>query len=182
MNRLLRITSLCVATSLALVSCRREMPIEPSPRQTEVKDTSYPCRQVHAIDAASAWPIPSDAEETSKGVHTKRVVAGSGRAPKIGSGQVLLLCVTYYDKKGAVVEHDPLFVHDIDLPPKEWQEVLSRMSEREVRRFWISPRRHIKEHVIGDFELQPFPHVPTVVRLAQPSGVNKSGARSEEIR
>jgi hypothetical protein len=157
MNRLIWTTSLCVATSLAFMSCRREGPSEPSSRQTEVKDTSYPCRQVHAIDAASAWPIPPDAEETSGGVHTKRVVAGRGRTPKPGSGQVLLLCATYYDRKGAVVEHDPLIVHNIDLPPKEWQDVLSRMSESEVRRFWISPRRHIKEHVIGDFELQPFP-------------------------
>lgn len=89
--------------------------------------------------------------------HTKRLRKGAGRTPVAGSGQVLLLCVTYYGRNGAVVQHDPVIVHDIDLPPKEWQEVLTRMSEREVRRFWIPPRGHVKEVVIGDFELQPYP-------------------------
>jgi hypothetical protein len=106
--------------------------------------------------ALSLGMIGSCREEES-GVHTKRLRKGDGRTPVAGSGQVLILCVTYYDRNGAVVQHDPVVVHDIDLPPKEWQEVLTRMSEREVRRFWIPPRGHVKDVVIGDFEMQPYP-------------------------
>jgi hypothetical protein len=78
-----------------------------------------------------------------------------------------MLCVTYYDRNGAVVQYDPGVVHDIDLPPKEWQEVLTRMSEREIRRFWIPRRLHLKDVVIGDFELQPYP-VPEDPRRKPP--------------
>lgn len=118
---------------------------------------TYQCRQPIPVDAASVWPIPRDAEVTTSGVYTKRLRKGDGRTPAAGSGQVLLLCITYYDRNGAVVQHDPVVVHDIDVPPKEWQEVLTRMSEREVRRFWIPPRDHVKDVVIGDFEMQPYP-------------------------
>jgi hypothetical protein len=118
---------------------------------------TYQCRQPVPVDAASVWPIPPDTEVTTSGVGTKRLRKGDGRTPVAGSGQVLILCVTYYDRNGAVVQHDPVVVHDIDLPPKEWQEVLTRMSEREVRRFWIPPRGHVKDVVIGDFEMQPYP-------------------------
>jgi hypothetical protein len=118
---------------------------------------TYQCRQPSPVDASLVWPIPSDAEVTTSGVRTKRLRKGDGRMPVAGSGQVLVLCVTYYGRNGAVVQHDPVVVHDIDLPPKEWQEVLTRMSEREIRRFWIPPRGHVKDVVVGDFEMQPYP-------------------------
>lgn len=161
MSRLIRF-ALCAMCFVA-ITCRKEVPVERelTPATATTADTSYKCHQVTPIDAKFVWPVPADAEQTSVGVHTKRVIQGRGATPKLGSHQVLLLCVTYYDRHGAVLEHDPLLVHNIDLPPKEWQEVLSRMTEGEVRRFWISPRRHVKEFVIGDFELQPFPeYVP----------------------
>lgn len=128
---------------------------------------SYTCRQPTPVGGASVWPIPRDAEVTASGVHTKRLRKGDGRTPAVGSGQVLMLCVTYYDRNGAVVQYDPGVVHDIDLPPKEWQEVLTRMSEREIRRFWIPRRLHLKDVVIGDFELQPYP-VPEDPRRKPP--------------
>jgi hypothetical protein len=143
-----------VAAAALVTSCRREAAVPPSIR-TPSADHSFKCSQVTAMDAASVWPTPSDAERTTTGVFTKQIRAGTGRKPKMGTDEVLLLCVTYYDRGGNVVEHDPMLVHDIDLPPKEWQEVISRMREGEVRRFWISPRGHIKDFVIGDFELQP---------------------------
>lgn len=118
---------------------------------------TYQCRQPVSVGAESVWPIPRDAEVTKSGVYTKRLRRGNGRTPVAGAGQVLLLCVTYYDIAGVVVLHDPGLVHDIDLPPKEWQEVLTRMSEGEIRRFWIQSRDHVKKVVIGDFEMQPYP-------------------------
>jgi len=117
----------------------------------------YQCRQPVAVDPATVWPIPRDAEVTPTGVYTKRLRDGDGRRPVAGSGQVLILCLTYYARNGAIVQHDPVVVQDIDVPPKEWQEVLTRMREREVRRFWIPPRGHLKDVVIGDFEMQPYP-------------------------
>jgi hypothetical protein len=125
---------------------------------------AYQCRPPTPVDAASVWPVPRDAEITTSGVHTKRLRKGDGRTPEIGSGQVLILCVTYYDRNGTIMRHDPVVVHDIDLPPKEWQEVLTRMSEREVRRFWIPPRGHVKDVVIGDFEMQPYPSLESSPR------------------
>jgi len=78
----------------------------------------YTCPPTPA-DPASVWPIPGGAETTPSGVYTKRIRKGMGRTPAVGSGQVLILCVTYYDRKGAVVQYDPAVVHDVDLPPKE---------------------------------------------------------------
>jgi len=140
--------------AVVATSCRREAEI-PASSRTSSTDYSYKCSQIIAIDPATAWPVPADAEQTSTGVFTKQVRAGTGRKPETGTDEVLLLCATYYDRYGKVVEHDPMLVHDIDLPPKEWQEIISRMREGEIRRFWISPRRHINDYVIGDFELQP---------------------------
>jgi hypothetical protein len=140
------------------LGCRKEKNEDAATTMTtEPSAEVYACRQTSPLDAGSVWPIPRDAEVTASGVHTKQIQAGNGRTPVVGSGQVLVLCITYYDRKGAVVQHDPVVVHDIDLDVPEWQDVLRRMSEREIRRFWIPPRRHIKEMVIGDFEMQPFP-------------------------
>jgi hypothetical protein len=170
MKKLWYVTLLSLV-SLAGVSCRKERRTDGRQLSElrETKDSSYRCRQVQPIDGRLAWPIPDDAEQTSKGVYTKSVLKGGGKRPKVGSGQVLLLCVTYYAKNGTVVEHDPMVVHNIDLPPKEWQEVLSRMAEGDVRRFWISPRAHIRDFAIGDFEVQPFPqYIPARTPPAMP--------------
>lgn len=159
MNRQRLILAVGVALSLGMIGNCSEQENAAVIRTTPGAGGTpkYQCRQPRTVDAASVWPIPRDAEVTTSGVYTKRVRQGDGRTPVVGSGQVLMLCVTYYDRNGAVVQHDPVVVHDIDLPPKEWQEVLTRMSEREVRRFWIPPRGHVKDVVIGDFEMEPYP-------------------------
>ena len=155
-----------VVVALLCGGCRPENEISDTPGAGG--KSAYNCLPPRAVAAESVWPIPADAERTASGVYTKPVRPGKGRKPQPGSGQTLTICATYYDRTGAVIQHDPVIVHDIDLPPKEWQEVLLLMSEEEVRRLWIPSRQHSEDFVIADFELEPFPvPVPTFVRPAR---------------
>jgi hypothetical protein len=159
----MRVAVVVVAVALLCAGCSQEDEISDTPDAGG--KSMYNCQPARPVAAESVWPIPTDAERTASGVYTKPLRLGKGRKPKVGTGQALVICATYYDRTGAVVQHDPVIVHDIDLPPKEWQEVLVLMSEEEIRRLWIPPRRHIKDFVIVDFELEPFPvSVPTLVR------------------
>lgn len=149
----------CIAAVAFMVGCDADVnSAAPVPQVERQSDSSgYACRPARALPSAEVWPIPSDAEKTASGVFTKRIKEGAGRTPEVGTGQVLVLCITYYDKAGSVVDHESSVVHDIDLPPAEWREVLTRMKEREIRRLWIPKRAHLKDDVIADFELEPFP-------------------------
>jgi hypothetical protein len=151
------------AVVLFFVRCREKSEVTYTPGAGG--KSLYNCQPPRPVAPESVWPIPKDAERTSSGVYTKSIRAGKGRKPQLGRAQAMVICATYYDRTGAVIQHDPVIVYDVNLPPKEWQEALLLMSEEEIRRLWISPRRHIKDFVIADFELEPFPvSVPTFVR------------------
>jgi hypothetical protein len=153
----------CLLLFALVVSCGREAvdsgpPVHP--KSADGFDHDYKCRSVADLSREMVWPVPSDASTTPTGVHTKVIAPGYGRRPDVRSGETVVLCTTRYGTDGRVIEHNPLLVYDLDVPPKEWQEIVSQMHEGEIRRFWTSPRGHLKDFAIVDFELQPIPIQP----------------------
>ncbi|HKS23232.1 MAG TPA: hypothetical protein VJZ76_10570 [Thermoanaerobaculia bacterium] len=118
----------------------------------------YQCKAPTAIDAASAWPVPHDAIRHPDEIYTTMVRAGAGtRRPRLGSGQVVVLCVTYYNRDGSVRERDPAAIVELDPGPSPWSEVAAMMVEGEIRRVWMPDRESPGGTMIADFEMEPWP-------------------------
>ena len=110
------------------------------------------------ISAASTWPVPRDAIHVGDEIYTKVLRPGAGaRRPKLGSGQVVVLCVTYYNRDGSVQDHDPAAVIELDPGSSRWCTVAAMMTEGEIRRVWIRDHETPGGTMIADFEMEPWP-------------------------
>lgn len=118
----------------------------------------YQCKAPTAINAASAWPVPHEAVRDGDDIYTKVVRRGTGaRRPRLGSGQVVVLCVTHYNRDGSVRAHDAAAIVELDPGPSRWSEVAAMMVEGEIRRVWMPDRESPGGTMIADFEMEPWP-------------------------